>query len=64
MSLEKIQDPYKEIPTIPGRFESINSGQRFSVLVDYAHTQDALSKSIIASKAFTRGEVIVGFGGG
>ena len=64
MSLEKIQDTYKEIPTIPGRFESINSGQSFSVLVDYAHTQDALSKSIVASKAFTRGEVIVVFGCG
>ena len=64
MSLEKIQDTFKEIPAIPGRFESINSGQSFSVLVDYAHTQDALSKAIIASKAFTRGEVIVVFGCG
>jgi len=64
MSLEKIQDTFKEIPPIPGRFESINSGQNFSVLVDYAHTQDALSKSIIASKAFTEGKVIVVFGCG
>jgi len=64
MSLEKIQETFKEIPAIPGRFESINSGQNFSVLVDYAHTQDALSKSIIASKAFTLGEVIVVFGCG
>ena len=64
ISLEKIQDTFKEIPTIPGRFESIKNGQNFSVLVDYAHTQDALSKSIIASKAFTQGKVIVVFGCG
>ena len=64
ISLKKIQDTFKEIPAIPGRFESVKSGQNFSVLVDYAHTQDALFKSISASKAFTRGEVIVVFGCG
>ncbi|GIS84110.1 MAG: hypothetical protein CM1200mP16_04100 [Nitrospina sp.] len=62
--LKKIKDTFEEIPSIPGRFESVKSGQNFSVLVDYAHTQDALFKSISASKAFTRGEVIVVFGCG
>ena len=64
ISLKKIKDTFEEIPSIPGRFESVKSGQNFSVLVDYAHTQDALFKSISASKAFTRGEVIVVFGCG
>ncbi len=64
MALEKIQNAFKNIPSIPGRFELINSGQNFSVLVDYAHTEDALFKSIVASKAFTKGNVIVVFGCG
>jgi len=64
ISLDKIQNTFKEIPTIPGRFESVKNNRGFSVLIDYAHTQDALSKSIIASKSFTQGEVIVVFGCG
>ena len=64
ISLDVIQNVFQKIPTIPGRFESVNSGQNFSVLVDYAHTEDALSKSITAAKAFTRGKVIVVFGCG
>lgn len=63
-SLDTIQKVFQKIPIIPGRFESVNSGQNFSVLVDYAHTDDALSKSIAAAKAFTRGKVIVVFGCG
>jgi len=64
MSLDMIQSTFQNIPSIPGRFESINKGQNFSVLVDYAHTEDALSKAITAAKAFTEGKVIVVFGCG
>ncbi|MBT5470675.1 MAG: UDP-N-acetylmuramoyl-L-alanyl-D-glutamate--2,6-diaminopimelate ligase [Nitrospina sp.] len=64
MSLEAIKNTFQEIPAIPGRFESVNCGQNFSVLVDYAHTEDALSKSIAAAKTFTKGNVIVVFGCG
>lgn len=64
MSLDMIQNTFKNIPLIPGRFESISKGQDFSVLVDYAHTEDALSKAVTAAKAFTRGKVIVVFGCG
>ena len=64
ISLDVIQSVFQKISTIPGRFESVNNGQNFSVLVDYAHTEDALSKSITAAKAFTKGKVIVVFGCG
>jgi UDP-N-acetylmuramoyl-L-alanyl-D-glutamate--2,6-diaminopimelate ligase len=64
MSLDKVKGAFKNIPSIPGRFESINIGQSFSVLVDYAHTEDALSKAITAANAFTEGKVIVVFGCG
>ena len=64
ISLDIIQNVFQKIPIIPGRFETVGMGQRFSVLVDYAHTEDALSKAIIAAKTFTRGKVIVVFGCG
>jgi UDP-N-acetylmuramoyl-L-alanyl-D-glutamate--2,6-diaminopimelate ligase len=64
MSLDMIQAIFRNIPSIPGRFELISEGQNFSVLVDYAHTEDALSKAITAAKAFTEGKVIVVFGCG
>ena len=64
ISLEKVQQAVRHIQPIPGRFESIDSGQGFSVLVDYAHTDDALSNAISAAKAFTEGRVIVVFGCG
>jgi UDP-N-acetylmuramoyl-L-alanyl-D-glutamate--2,6-diaminopimelate ligase len=64
MSLDIVKGAFKNIPSIPGRFESINTGQNFSVLVDYAHTEDALSKAITAANAFTKGKVIVVFGCG
>ena len=64
ISLEKIQEVFLQIRPIPGRFESIDNDQGFSVLVDYAHTDDALSKAISAAKAFTKGRLIVVFGCG
>ena len=64
MSLNMIQSTFQNIPCIPGRFESISKGQNFSVLVDYAHTEDALCKAITATKTFTEGKVIVVFGCG
>jgi UDP-N-acetylmuramoyl-L-alanyl-D-glutamate--2,6-diaminopimelate ligase len=64
MSLDMIKGVFENIPSIPGRFESINAGQNFLVLVDYAHTEDALLKAITAANAFTEGKVIVVFGCG
>ena len=64
VSLEKIQEVYRQIPPIPGRFESIDNDLGFSVLVDYAHTDDALSNAISSAKAFTQGKLIVVFGCG
>ena len=64
MSLDMIQSTFQNIPSIPGRFESISKGQNFSVLVDYAHTEDALCKALTAVKTFTEGKVIVVFGCG
>lgn len=64
VSMEKIQEVFRHIQPIPGRFERIENNHGFSVLVDYAHTDDALSNAISAAKDFTEGRLIVVFGCG
>lgn len=51
-------------PQVPGRLERIDEGQPFAVLVDYAHTPDALVKAITAIREVTPGRVITVFGCG
>jgi len=48
----------------PGRFEAIDEGQSFSVIVDYAHTPDALTNALRAARRITGGRVISVFGCG
>ncbi|HXR12936.1 MAG TPA: UDP-N-acetylmuramyl-tripeptide synthetase, partial [Gaiellaceae bacterium] len=50
---------------VPGRFESVDEGQPFAVIVDYAHKPDALEKVLRAARDLARGRVVcvVGAGG-
>jgi UDP-N-acetylmuramoyl-L-alanyl-D-glutamate--2,6-diaminopimelate ligase len=48
----------------PGRFEPIEEGQPFAVLVDYAHTPDSLENVLTAARRLTGGRVISVFGAG
>jgi len=49
---------------VPGRFEPIDEGQGFAVLVDYAHTPDSMENVLRAARRLTRGRVISVFGAG
>lgn len=49
---------------VPGRFEPVQEGQRFAVLVDYAHTPDSLENVLAAARELTGGRVICVFGAG
>ncbi len=49
---------------VPGRFEPIEEGQPFSVLVDYAHTPEALENALRAARPLTEGRLISVFGAG
>jgi UDP-N-acetylmuramoyl-L-alanyl-D-glutamate--2,6-diaminopimelate ligase len=49
---------------VPGRFEPIDEGQGFSVLVDYAHTPDSLENVLRAARRLTTGKLISVFGAG
>jgi len=47
------------LTSVPGRLERIDEGQSFQVLVDYAHTPDALERSIATIRDFVPGKLIV-----
>ena len=49
---------------VPGRMERIEEGQGFNVLVDYAHTDDALRNALGMLRAITPGRLLVVFGCG
>ncbi len=62
--LDAMADALREVAGLPGRFERIDEGQDFGVIVDYAHTPDALRAVLEAAREFCRGRVIVVFGCG
>jgi UDP-N-acetylmuramoyl-L-alanyl-D-glutamate--2,6-diaminopimelate ligase len=49
---------------VPGRFEPVDEGQGFGVLVDYAHTPDSLENVLRAARELTGGRLHVVFGAG
>jgi UDP-N-acetylmuramoyl-L-alanyl-D-glutamate--2,6-diaminopimelate ligase len=49
---------------VPGRFEPVDEGQDFGVLVDYAHTPDSLENVLRAARELTSGRLRVVFGAG
>jgi UDP-N-acetylmuramoyl-L-alanyl-D-glutamate--2,6-diaminopimelate ligase len=49
---------------VPGRFETVDEGQSFAVLVDYAHTPDSLENVLAAARPLTSARLRVVFGCG
>jgi UDP-N-acetylmuramoyl-L-alanyl-D-glutamate--2,6-diaminopimelate ligase len=49
---------------VPGRFEPVDEGQEFAVLVDYAHTPDSLENVLRAARMVTSGRLVCVFGCG
>lgn len=50
------------VPQLSGRMERINAGQSFLVVVDFAHTPNALEKAIAAARRMSSGRIITVFG--
>ena len=64
VSPETISAAVAALPAVAGRFERIDRGQPFMVVVDYSHTSDALRNAIQAARALATGRVITLFGCG
>ncbi|HEX5411220.1 MAG TPA: UDP-N-acetylmuramoyl-L-alanyl-D-glutamate--2,6-diaminopimelate ligase [Terriglobia bacterium] len=61
---ETIQEGIGRLAAVPGRFEKVDEGQPFLVIVDYAHTDDALKNVLEAARDLTRNRLLVVFGCG
>jgi UDP-N-acetylmuramoyl-L-alanyl-D-glutamate--2,6-diaminopimelate ligase len=61
---QAIVDGVARMQGVPGRFEPVDEGQPFAVVVDYAHTPDSLATVLDAARLVSGGRVIVVFGAG
>lgn len=61
---EIVLDKIKELKGAPGRYELVNCGQDFTVIVDYSHTGDALENILKSINELKKGKVITVFGCG
>jgi UDP-N-acetylmuramoyl-L-alanyl-D-glutamate--2,6-diaminopimelate ligase len=52
------------VSSVAGRFQPVDAGQPFTVIVDYAHTPDGLSKVLEAARQICAGRLVVVFGAG
>ncbi len=62
VELKDIIEGVANLEGIPGRFERVAEGLGYDVIVDYAHTPDALEKLLEAAKSVTKNRVILVFG--
>jgi UDP-N-acetylmuramoyl-L-alanyl-D-glutamate--2,6-diaminopimelate ligase len=64
LATEQIVRGLREVVNVPGRFERVEAGQDFTVVVDYAHTEDALGRLLAAAQTLKTGRIITVFGCG
>jgi UDP-N-acetylmuramoyl-L-alanyl-D-glutamate--2,6-diaminopimelate ligase len=61
---EAIVRGLESVRGVPGRFEAIDEGQPFEVIVDYAHKPQALETVLLAARELASGHVVCVFGCG
>ena len=62
---QAIQAGIEQLGAVPGRFEAVDAGQPFTVVVDYAHTPDSLDNVLRGARALAgTGRVVCAFGCG
>ncbi len=62
LTAEEISTGLASVNAVPGRLERVDAGQPFEVIVDYAHTPDALENVLSTVKHLTKGKVFLVFG--
>ena len=64
ISLEDIKKGIENLDKVPGRFEQIVNKEDIYIIVDYAHTGDALERTLTAIRDLSKGRIITVFGCG
>jgi len=64
IDMNKAMQSIKNLPTVPGRMEEVPNAKGLKVVVDYAHTDDALEQVLTALRETTEGRLILVFGCG
>ena len=65
LTLDQVAAGAASLDSVPGRFQPVDGGQNFAVIVDYAHTDDALRNIIAVAREFVGGgRVLTLFGCG
>jgi len=61
---EVVAEGLSSVEEVPGRFQKVEAGQDFTLVIDYAHTPDGLTKVLEAAREICQGRLIVVFGAG
>jgi UDP-N-acetylmuramoyl-L-alanyl-D-glutamate--2,6-diaminopimelate ligase len=62
---EAIEAGIRQLASVPGRFQPVDEGQPFLVIVDYAHTDDAIRNLVATARELhPTGRIIILFGAG
>lgn len=62
--MDAVAEGLRTMKGVPGRFEFVEAGQPFPIIVDYAHTPDSLTQTMIQAQGFASRKLIVVFGCG
>ena len=62
--IDKIKEGLENLKFVPGRFEIISEGQNFTCVVDFAHSPDALERTILTARHLNPKRIITVFGCG
>ena len=64
IDLKSIASGIERLKGVPGRMELVPNDRSLTIVVDYAHTPDALEKALTAAKQITAGRILTVFGCG
>lgn len=62
LAVERMIADLAAFPGVPGRFQRLDCRQPFSVIIDYAHTEDSLRQVLLTAREMTSGRLILVFG--
>ena len=62
LTLDQIATGIESLRSVPGRMEAVDQGQPFGVIVDYAHTPEAIRNVLLEARLLATGRVLVLFG--